>query len=128
MSRGEREVFSDEFARGPGSRFWERTQRASPPCVCSTRKASLFLNLLSLTMAWAHRTGFPGGSVLKESTCNAGNCLQCRRWRFDPWVRKIPWRRQWQPTPVFLPGESHGQRSLADYSPWGPKSQTRLSR
>ena len=34
---------------------------------------------------------------------------------FDPWVGKIPWRRQWQPTPVFLPGESHGQRSLAGY-------------
>ena len=38
---------------------------------------------------------------------------------FDPWVRKILWRRAWQPTPVFLPGESHGQRSLAGYSPWG---------
>ena len=36
-----------------------------------------------------------------------------------PWVRKIPWRRKWQPTPVFVPGESHGQRSLAGYSPWG---------
>ena len=44
-------------------------------------------------------------------------CLQCRRPRFDPWVRKIPWRRKWQPTPVFWPGESHGQRSLAGYSP-----------
>ena len=43
---------------------------------------------------------------------------------FHPWVGKIPWRRAWQPTPVFLPGESHGQRSLAGYSPWGPKSQT----
>ena len=41
--------------------------------------------------------------------------------RFEPWVRKIPWRRQWQPTPVFLPGESHGERSLASYSPWGGK-------
>ena len=40
---------------------------------------------------------------------------------FDPWVRKIPWRRAWQPTPVFLPEESHGQRSLAGYSPWGHK-------
>ena len=40
---------------------------------------------------------------------------------FDPWVRKIPWRRKWQPTPVFLPGESHGQRSLAGCSPWGRK-------
>ena len=37
------------------------------------------------------------------------------------WVRKLPWRRAWQPTPVFLPGESRGQRSLAGYSPWGPK-------
>ena len=38
-----------------------------------------------------------------------------------PWVGKIPWRREWQPTPVFLPGESHGQRSLVGYSPWGCK-------
>ena len=48
-------------------------------------------------------------------------CLHCgryRRHRFDPWVRKIPWRKEWQPTPVFLPGKSHGQRSLAGYSPW----------
>ena len=40
---------------------------------------------------------------------------------FDPWVGKIPWRRKWQPTSIFLPGKSHGQRSLADYSPWGCK-------
>ena len=38
---------------------------------------------------------------------------------FDPWVGKIPWRREWQPTPVFVPGEFHGQRSLAGYSPCG---------
>ena len=43
--------------------------------------------------------------------------LQCRRHGFDPWVRKIPWRRAWQPNPVLLPRESHGQRSLAGYSP-----------
>ena len=47
--------------------------------------------------------------------------LQCRRPGFDPCVGKIPWRRKWQPTPVFLPGESHRQRSLAGYSPWGCK-------
>ena len=41
--------------------------------------------------------------------------------RFDPWVSKIPWRREWQPIPVFLPRESHGQRSLACCSPWGRK-------
>ena len=38
---------------------------------------------------------------------------------FNPWIRKIPWRRKWQPTPVFLPGKSHGWRSLVGYSPWG---------
>ena len=57
----------------------------------------------------------------KESTC------QCRRCRFDPWVGKIPWRRKWQTSPIFLPGESHGLRSLAGYSPHGHKSWTRLS-
>ena len=46
-------------------------------------------------------------------------CLQCSRPGFDPWVRKIPWRREWQPTLVFLPEKSRGQRSLVVYSPWG---------
>ena len=57
----------------------------------------------------------PGGSDGKESTCNAGDLS------FDPGVRKIPWRRKRQPTPVFLPRKSHGQRSLVGYSPWGCK-------
>ena len=60
----------------------------------------------------------------KEATC------QCKRhWRhkFDPWVRKLPWRRKWQPTPVFVPGESHEQRSLAGYVHGVIKSQTQLS-
>ena len=48
-------------------------------------------------------------------------CLQHRRCRFNPWVGKIPWRRVLQPTPVFLPGKSHGQRSLAGCSPWSHK-------
>ena len=48
-------------------------------------------------------------------------CLQCGRPGFDPWVGKIPWRRQWLPTPVFLPGEFQGLRSLVGYSPWGHK-------
>ena len=49
------------------------------------------------------------------------NLPQCRRPELDPWVGKIPWRRAWQHTPVFLPGGSHGQRSLGGYSPWGHK-------
>ena len=52
----------------------------------------------------------------KEYTC------QFRRRRFDPWSVKIPWRRKWQPTPVFLPGKSHGQRSLVGHSPRDGKS------
>ena len=49
--------------------------------------------------------------------CNAGDSGD----RFNPWARKIPWRRKWQPTPVFSPGEFHGQSSLASYSPQGRK-------
>ena len=51
----------------------------------------------------------------KESAC------QCRRLGFSPCVKKIPWRRKWQSTPVFLPGKSHGQWSLVGCSPWGRK-------
>ena len=58
-----------------------------------------------------HVPGFPGGSDCRV-------CLQCGRPGFDPWVGKNPWRRERQPTPVFLPGESHRQRSPAGYSPW----------
>ena len=62
--------------------------------------------------------GFPGGASGKEP---ASQCRRHKRLRFNPWVRKIPWRRPWQPTPVFLPGESHGQRSMVGHSPWGRK-------
>ena len=49
------------------------------------------------------------------------NPPECRRCRFSPWVEKIPWRRTWKPTQIFLSGEPHGQRSLAGYSPWDRK-------
>ena len=62
--------------------------------------------------------GFPGGPSGKEPACQ---CRRCKRCRFDPWVWKMPWRRAWKSTPVFLPGEPHGQRRLAAYSPWGRK-------
>ena len=57
--------------------------------------------------------GLPWSLSGQESAC------QCRRPGFDPRIGKISWRRKWQPTPVFLPGKSHGQRSLAGYDPWG---------
>ena len=69
---------------------------------CFLRNSSLILTLA-------------GGASDKEPACQ---CRGCQRCGFSPWVTKIPWRRAWQPTPVFLPGESHGQRSLEGYSPW----------
>ena len=53
--------------------------------------------------------------VVKKPPTNAGDI---KSHRFNPWVWKVPWRRTWQPMPVFLPGESHGQRNLVGYSPW----------
>ena len=65
---------------------------------------SLLVNSTIFIVLW-----LPG----KESTC------QCRRFKFDPWVRKIPWKRKCPPIPAFLSGKFHGQRNLAGYSPWG---------
>ena len=58
--------------------------------------------------------GLPSGSSGKEPSCQ---CRRHKRRGFNPWVRQIPFKRAWQPTPVFLPGKSHGQRSLASYGP-----------
>ena len=71
------------------------------------------------TLLWG--VDFPGDASGKGPAC------QRRRCGFDPCIQKIPWRRKLQPTPVLLPREIHAQRSLAGYSPWGCKSQTRLS-
>jgi len=64
---------------------------------------------------------FPHSSVNKESAYDAGIHLQCRKPWFDSWVQRIFWKKKWQPTPVFLPGKWHGQRSLAGYSSWSCK-------
>ena len=71
-----------------------------------------------LKYSWYTIWVFPGGTSCKEPTC------QCRRrkgYGFDPWVRKIPWRRAQEPTALFLPGESLGQSNLVGYSPWDHK-------
>ena len=60
-------------------------------------------------------TGFPSVSVVRNPPANGGDW----RFRFNPWVGKIPWRRKWQPMPVLLPEKSHGQRTMADYRPTG---------
>ena len=76
----------------------------SAPLLCW-----LFDGLRTMLSVSLEQQGFPDGSDGKESACNAE--------RFS----KIPWRRAWQPTPAFLPGESHGQKSLVGYSLWGLK-------
>ena len=77
--------------------------------------------LLSALCFWRSSVlcwGFPSGPAVKNPP----------GMQFDPWVRKIPWRREWQPPAVFLPREFHGQRSLAGYSPWGHReSDTALA-
>ena len=92
---------------------------------------------MALTVAWGgvYRdraqlgegpAGFPGGPGGKEPTCQ---CRRHKRLEFYPWFGKIPCRRAWQPIPVLLPAESHGQRSLVGYSPdIGSQSQTGLKR
>ena len=76
----------------------------------------------SHTLTHTHM-GFSGGASGKEPACQ---CKKRKRCGFNPWVWKIPWRRAWQPTPVFLPGECHGQMSLVGYCPWNCKGQTQF--
>ena len=91
----------------PGLPPWPQgtaqTPFLSPPPVLGAVQLGYFL---------CAQLGFPGAQWQWIH-------MQCRRPRFDPWVGKIPWRREWQPTAVFLSGEFHGQRSLVSYSPWG---------
>ena len=92
-------------------------QYICPHCMCIL----LFSMLSNYVCLWR---GLPRCASDKELT------LQCRRLKrhwFNPWARKIPWRRTWQPTPVLLPGQSHGQRSLEGYSPYGGKKLKQLS-
>ena len=86
-------------------------------------KLSLKSKSVSICPSFHSYMAFPGGTSGKEPACQ---CRRHKRRGFDPWVGTIPWRRKWQPTPVFLAGESHGQRSLKGYSPQSCKS-THLS-
>ena len=83
-----------------------------------SQSSYLFINI------WLVNIRLPRWCSGKESACQFRRVKRCR---FELWVRKILWRRKWLPTPVHSPGKFHGERSLAGYSPWGRKSQTRLS-
>ena len=81
------------------------------------------LFLITVGLQYIHpltlqHTGLPSWCRGKESACPYRRPWRCG---FDPWVGNIPWWRKWQPTPIFLPGKSHGQRSLAGCSPRGCK-------
>ena len=116
-------------------------QHSRPPCPSPTPEATqTHVHLVSDTIQPSHPLSSPSPPVLNFSqhqglfkwvspSHQEAKVLelqlqyQSSQWtpRTDLWVRMIPWRREWQPTPVFLPGESHGQRSLAGYSPQGHK-------
>ena len=86
--------------------LWDLSSLTRDWAPGATREVLFWGNLL-------FSKGFPSGTSGKEPICQ---CRRHRRHGFDPWVRKIPWRRKWQLTPVFWPEESHGQRSLVVFS------------
>ena len=94
---------------GTGRRLVARTAVTLP--ALGPKASSGILRLLSFRTDSPHLT-FLGGSSGKETACQ---CRRCRCHGFHPWVRRIPWRRAWQPTPGFLLGESHGQRNLVGF-------------
>ena len=96
---------------------WAKRCQANNPSSseCDQARSHIFHGVFNYN--WLHSPlGFPGSPSDKELTCQ---CRRQKRYRFHPWVRKIPWRIKRQPTPVFLPRESHEQRSLVGYSPLG---------
>ena len=92
---------------------WRRLLRV--PCTARRSNQSILKEIIPEYSL----EGFPGGSEVKVSASNVGDPGSIPG--FNPWVGKIPWRRKLQPTPVFLPRESYGWRSLVGYSPWGRK-------
>ena len=117
FSWAKQDLASDSFTF---SRCWCKGVVTSGPLsswktAYQNSKRNEIVSCLNSTL---HFHGFPGNTSGKELTCQ---CRRLKTCRFNPWVGKIPWRRAWQPTPVFLPGECSGQRSLAGYSPRGHK-------
>ena len=99
-------------------------------CFCSLIFELTFFHLGRSRQPWVEKLSlysssvhFPDGASGKEPH---HQCKKCKRYGFDPWVEKIPWRRAWQPTPVLLPREFYGQRRLAGYSPQDHTESDRL--
>ena len=110
-SLGQEDLLEKEMATHSSVLAWKIPWTEEPGSLQSMGLQIVGHNRATNTFTSIVITGLPRWLSGKESPC------QCRRPRLGPWDRKIPWRRKWQPTPVFLPGKSHGQRSLAVYSP-----------
>ena len=97
------------------NRFWVQIPKCSKGILYSTYISLIIFILHIFIYVYSHM-----GRRLsdEESVCQ---CRRPQRHGFAPWVRKVPWRRKWQPLPVSLPGESHGQWSLLGYTLWGHK-------
>ena len=107
QSLGQEDPLEKGMATHSGILAWKIPWTEEPGKLKSIESPTVRHNWATNTFTFI----FLGGSEIKNPSA--------KRLRFDPWVRKIPWRRKCQSTPVFLPGESHGQRSLVGFSPWG---------
>ena len=103
------------IVRGSTLRIWSMTQQLPGACRSMPGERRWKNCFKACAGSWHLAFGFPRWRSGEESSCQ---CRGSKRCKFDPWVGKIPWSRKWQPTPLFLHGEFHGQRSLVDYSPW----------
>ena len=100
---------------------WQKAMKELVRAMCCKQNHMLLTNP-SIIILFPFPEKFPRWLSGKESACSAGDTGD----GFNPWARKIPWRRKWQPTPVFLPGESHRQRAWWAYSHRVTKSWTQL--
>ena len=115
---GEQMPLGVPFSQEQMGYWWMNTPTSLPWVGSPTLPSTISSRMGSICSPWCPAYSFlcvfPAGTSSKKPACQ---CKRHKRCGFDPWVGKIPGRRAWQPTPVFLPGESHGQRSLAGYSP-----------
>ena len=119
---GTKHIFKNKNGKIPSFKFWPSVSRfvsgdtvsSSLSRICEPAPA-FYSDFPGISIA-SSPDGFPRWLSVKEATCQ---CRRHRRCGFNPWVGKIPWKRKWQPTPVFLLGRVHGQRSPAGCSLWG---------
>ena len=122
-SSGASQVKERKEKKREESEFTQSSLTLCDPMDCSLPGFSVHWIFQARVPEWVPISFSRGSSQPTDRTQLSGKeFCQCRRLKtckYDPWGGKIPWRRAWQPTPVFWPGEPHGQRRLEGYSPWG---------